>query len=143
MSIAKLWRGRAKTASAMLFLCLAHAYIRFVPFQRWSGWLGTKSCDQRKDRDEGDAALEQGRRAAAVVARAAERLPFETKCLPRAIALSWLLRRQSVAHSLVFAARPLHLRNSADALHAWVEVDRRTIMGDLPGPWLETLRLGD
>jgi len=28
------------------------------------------------------------------------------------------------------------------ALHAWVEVKGGTILGDLPGPWIETLRLG-
>jgi hypothetical protein len=69
-------------------------------------------------------------------------LPFESKCLPRAMALSWILRRRRIAHGLVFAVRPPDLRGSKDDLHAWVEVDGATIIGDLPGPWVEILRLG-
>ena len=127
----------------MGLLCVAQAYVRLIPFHHWSGCLGTNSGYRKNDFNKGERALDQGRQAAAVVGRAAERLPFETKCLPRAIALSWFLRRRNVAHTVVFAARPLPLRNSADALHAWVEVDGGTIMGHLPGLWHETLRLGD
>jgi aryl-alcohol dehydrogenase-like predicted oxidoreductase len=81
-------------------------------------------------------------RSAGHVEWAAVRLPFSTKCLPQAMALSWMLRRKGISHQLVLAARPAHLRDSADALHAWVEVDGTKIVGDLPGPWIETLRLG-
>jgi len=70
------------------------------------------------------------------------RLPFGTKCLPRAMALSWLLRRKRVVHTVVFAVRPADLRNSPDALHVWLEAGGDKVIGDLPGPWLETLRLG-
>ena len=143
MKNASLWRGRRKTVLAMILLCVAQAYVRLIPFRRWSGWLGTISGQRTNDLNRAENALEQGRRTVAVVDHAAERLPFATKCLPRAIALSWLLRRRNVAHTVVFAARPPQLRNSADALHAWVELNGKTIMGDLPGPWLETLRLGD
>ena len=79
---------------------------------------------------------------AADVDWAAKRLPFTTKCLPRAIALSWLLRRKQIGHMVVIAVRPPQLRNSSDDLHAWVEVARKRIIGDLPGPWVEILRIG-
>jgi hypothetical protein len=69
-------------------------------------------------------------------------LPVQTKCLPRAVALSWILRRRQIQHTLVFAVRPAGLRGSKDDLHAWVEVQGAKLIGDLPGPWLETLRLG-
>lgn len=131
-----------RTASAMLALSAAQLAISFVPFRRWRGSLGTRnrgaSGPQLKT-----PAVEAGRRIAAVVERAAERLPFPTKCLPRAIAVSWLLRRKGLPHTIVFAVRPSHLRHSADALHAWVEVNGARIIGELPGPWLETLRVGD
>ncbi len=54
------------------------------------------------------------------------------------MALSWILRAHRIAHSVVFAVRPEAQRQSADALHAWVEVSGETILGELPGPWLET-----
>jgi len=79
---------------------------------------------------------------AAHVEWAARRLPFATRCLARAMALSWQLRGRGIGHALVFAVRPPHMRGTADALHAWVEVAGKTILGDLPGPWVETLRLG-
>lgn len=126
----------------MLVLGTAQIAVALVPFHRWRGRLGTKnrggSGPQLKT-----SAVEAGRRTAAVVERAAERLPFHTNCLPRAIAVSWLLRRQGLPHTIVFAVRPSHLRHSADALHAWVEVNGARIIGELPGPWVETLRVGD
>jgi len=57
--------------------------------------------------------------------------------------LSWMLRGRGIGHAFVFAVRPAGLRDDDDALHAWVEIDRAKILGDLPGPWVETLRLDD
>lgn len=142
LTTAKLWKGRLRTASAMLVLGIAQFTVSFVPFHRWRGSLGTKNRGGSEGRLE-SSAVEAGRRTAAIVERAAERLPFTTKCLPRAVALSWLLQRHALAHSVIFAVRPSHLRHSADALHAWVEVNGAKIIGELPGPWLETLRMGD
>ena len=82
------------------------------------------------------------RKLAADVEWAARRLPFGTKCLPRAMALSWMLRGKSLPNTVVIAVRPNQLRQSPDALHAWVEVEGETILGELPGPWIETLRIG-
>lgn len=128
------WLGRARTLRAMLLLCSARVLVEWVPFDRWRNSLGL---------DEGrDDALEEAARCAAVVERAAARLPFSTKCLSRAIALSWLLRRHHIAHAVVFAASPVAKRQTADALHAWVEIARVKVIGDLPGPWLEMLCLG-
>jgi len=73
---------------------------------------------------------------------AAAWLPFSTNCLPRAMALSWMLRRTGIGHEVVLAVGPAHLRDSVDTLHAGVAVDGTRIIGDLPGPWLETVRLG-
>lgn len=121
----------------MLMLCRARLLIARVPFDRWRNSLGAVST-----RGGPPDALTMGRRLAAHVEWAAVRLPFSTKCLPQAMALSWLLRRRRICHQLVLAARPAQLRDSADALHAWVEVGGHKIIGDLPGPWIETLRLG-
>ena len=85
----------------------------------------------------------EARRLASHVEWAAGRLPFSTKCLPRAMALSWILRSRNIAHCVVFAVRPPELRGSHDQLHAWVEVDGKAIIGNLPGPWVKTLRVGD
>ena len=122
------------TVRAMGLLCRAQLLVGFVPLRRWSGSLGLA--------DGGEHGDSEARKLAAMVERAAERLPFHTKCLPRAMALSWILRSKNVAHSVVIAVRPQQQRHSNDALHAWINVGSTKVLGDLPGPWIETLRLG-
>jgi hypothetical protein len=122
----------------MLMLCYARLLVAWVPLRRWRDSLGLASSAKGKPSDS----LAAARRLAAHVEWAAVRLPFRMKCLPQAMALSWLLRRKQIGHGLVIAARPASRRDSADALHAWVEVNSERILGDLPGPWVETLRLG-
>lgn len=136
MSAADLWRGRAATVGGMALLCHARLLIAWVPFSRWRNSLGLA------DGERLSSAGREAVRVAKVVERAASRLPFATKCLPRAIALSWLLRRRNIAHSLILAARPIEARNGADDLHAWVECAGKKVFGEMPGPWVETMRIG-
>jgi aryl-alcohol dehydrogenase-like predicted oxidoreductase len=121
----------------MARLCWAQALVGWVPFERWRGTLGFQPEAEPSRRS-----LEVARGLAADVEWAARRLPHEVKCLPKSMALSWMLRRRQVAHAVVIAVRPDQLRQSPDALHAWVEVRGARVIGDLPGPWIETLRLG-
>jgi hypothetical protein len=116
----------------MALLCRARLLVSLVPFRHWRGALG---CAGRVDLAEAE-----GR--ACLVEWAARRLPFPTKCLPRAMVLSWILSRESLGHIVVLAVRPSASRGTDSDLHAWVEVEGKTILGDLPGPWIETLRLG-
>lgn len=119
----------------MTALSAARLVVAFAPFDRWSGTLGRSGGSARK--------LAEAQRLARQVDWAAHKLPFETRCLPRAIALSWLLRRRNIGHAVVFAVRPAEHRGKADALHAWVEIGGTKLIGELPGPWLQTLRLGN
>lgn len=85
--------------------------------------------------------MREAARLAAHVRRGAGRLPFESKCLPQALALSRMARRRAVPHSLVIAARPLGARSGMDDLHAWIEVGGRIVLGEIPGPWIRVLAL--
>lgn len=135
------WLRRLRILSAAGELGRARLLIAFVPFGRWSKSLGSvEVADTSPPR--ADSRSTEALEVAALVDRAAALLPFHSKCLPRAIALSRMLRRRGIRHTLVIAVRPEHLRNAADGLHAWIEVDGAKILGDLPGPWFETLRLG-
>lgn len=122
----------------MARLCWAQLLVSCVSFERWRHTLGSI----KPNGGFGDG-IDKAKSLAADVEWAAKRLPFETKCLARAMALSWTLRRKLIEHAIIFAIRPTKLRDSADALHAWVEVDGEKILGDLPGPWIETARLGE
>jgi hypothetical protein len=119
----------------MVLLCLARLAIALVPLRLWRDGLGYRPATARPvDPD-------RARLLAAHVERAARRLPFETKCLARAVALSWAMRARGIAHELVIAVRPQAARHGTDDLHAWIEADAATVLGDLPGPWHELMRL--
>lgn len=138
MPLPERWASRLRTATAMAALCRARLLVAALPFSRWRDRLGGTG------RQSISAALAaDARRYAAHVDWAAKLLPFPTKCLPRAMALSWILRSRGIGHCVVFAVRPAPQRRSDDQLHAWVEVAGEAILGELPGPWIETLRLGD
>lgn len=136
MTAADTWAARLRTVRAMALLCAARILVATVPFRIWRKGLGRS----------GTAAAAPdpvaARRFAAQVNRAGSRLPFTTKCLPRAMALSWLLQYAGSPHRLVLAVRPPELRGGDDALHAWIEVDGHIVLGDLPGPWLRLLDQG-
>lgn len=119
----------------MMRLCRACLLVAFIPFHRWRHGLGFAG------EKPGTFEVARARRLAADLEWGARRLPFSTKCLPRAMALSWMLRNKTISHSVIVAVRPPELRESPDALHAWVEVAGQAILGDLPGPWIETARL--
>lgn len=134
----KYWQPKLRTAAATTRLCLAQLLVTWIPYNRWRHGLGFATGRH----DQPTSGLADARRLAADIEWAAKRLPFPTKCLPRAMALSWVLRRRRIGHALVIAVRPSQLRQSPDAMHAWIEVESEKILGDLPGPWIETLRAG-
>ncbi len=121
----------------MAALSVAQLLVSTIAFKRWSHTLGGTATEPASDLATADA-----RKLAAHVEWAARLLPFSTKCLVRAMALSWILRRQGLAHTMVFAVRPADRRQHPDVLHAWVETNGERIIGDIPGPWIESLRLG-
>jgi len=127
-----------RTAEAMAALTVARVMVATVGFKRWRLTLGGTAAGRASNLLAAEAY-----RIAAHVEWAARLLPFSTKCLPRAMALSWILRSRRIGHTFVFAVRPAPQRSLDDQLHAWVELAGKTIIGELPGPWVETLRLGD
>lgn len=121
------------TGEALLALLAGQMLIQLVPLRKWHKGLGL-------------AAGRSGPEAHSLarhVERAATRLPFQTRCLCRAVALSLMLRRRGIAHSLIIASRPLGRREGEeDALHAWVESGGKIVLGELAGPWIEAARFG-
>ena len=114
------WHGRKATVEAMAWLILARMLIARVPFGRWRRWLGTPVVPPTDyPRLHLDANLAQ-RRLARAVDRAAGRLPGESRCLARAMALHWMLRRRAIGGVLHIGVLPGSNRGSLDDLHAWV-----------------------
>jgi hypothetical protein len=130
------WRSRVRTARAIVSLTLARALVAGVAFKRWRQTLGYRSTAEVTERD-----LAESRALAVRLESAAKHLFGTTKCLPRAMALSWALRQRKIGHVVVFAVRPSRLRGSGEDLHARVDVRGTTVLGDLAGDWGEVLRI--
>lgn len=122
------WVLRRQTLEAAAWLVLARLAVVWLPLPRWNARFGLEGAASAQ-------AADAARKLARHVERAAMRLPFESKCLPRALALSLMLRRRTIAHRLALAVRPASGRTDRDALHAWLEVADEKVIGDLPGPW--------
>lgn len=133
------WRSHWLTVQAMVLLCFARLLIAFVPLRLWRRTLGQTCSDPCIQPDPNSA--ESARRIAVHVKRAASRLPFDTKCLPRAMVLAWMLQIQGISFTFKLAARPLQARNGKDDLHAWVEAGGTEILGWVAGPWIVVLTL--
>src|SRR5688500_1155588 len=119
----------------MTALAAALLLISVVPFRWWRRTLGGTRMSAGPHR------LTAAERLAGHVEWAARLLPFHTDCLPRAMALSWMLGRRGISHAVVFAVRTREMRGTDSDLHAWVELGGKKLIGELPGPWVETLRL--
>ena len=114
---------------AVAWLALARLLVAHVRFGRWRPWLGTPVAPQAGDATlRLDINLAQRRLARAVV-RAAGRLPGESRCLPQAMALHWMLRRRGLGGVLHVGVLPGEARGTLDDLHAWVTRGGEVLLG--------------
>lgn len=103
-----------------------------VPFRRWSASLGRIGPPDGPHSAPLPAQVSlRARRAARAVERCAGLLPFETRCLPRAMALAWMLRRRRIPANLLMGVAEKMRRGTLDDLHAWISCDGNIIMGKL------------
>ncbi|MET0179005.1 MAG: lasso peptide biosynthesis B2 protein [Novosphingobium sp.] len=126
------WQGRALTLEAMAWLILARALVARVPFARWRARLGTPDATSGLGPGEAGPRLAvnlPARRLARAVDRAAGRVPGTTKCLPRAMALQWMLARRGLGGSLHLGVSPGDRRGGLDDLHAWVSRGGEVLIG--------------
>jgi hypothetical protein len=120
----------------MLLLGLARFLIHHVRFSRWRARLGRPVAAPVAGQAPAGWTEQWLTR---VVARGALRLPFETKCLPRAMALHWMLRRRGRESVLAVAVLPGAARakdlGGLDDLHAWVERGDTILIGASDEPY--------
>ncbi|AKM08953.1 lasso peptide biosynthesis B2 protein [Croceicoccus naphthovorans] len=120
------WTGRALTAEAIAWMLLARVLVACFAFGRWRKWLGRQLVGA------GPAMTSdvRHRRLARAIERGARRLPIETKCLVRAMALHWMLHIRKLGSTLAIGTLPAQLRGTIDDLHAWIEIGEKTILGE-------------
>lgn len=135
----RLWRHRGRVAEAAILLLAARALVAWVPFARWSGWFGQVAEAAREPAGGPPGGLApavalRARRVGRAVEAAALRLPVECKCLPQAMAASWMLRRRKLPGKLLFGVAGAKARTGRDDLHAWVTCGGETIVGEVQSP---------
>ena len=126
---------RAMALEAAVWLTLAWLLVHHVPMRYWRRHLKTAGGGS------GDAgSRRRGRAVGGVVRSVARRLPFETLCLPQAMAAHWMLRRRGVACRLWIGVRRRTPERPLD-YHAWLTVDGESVIGGQPArafvplPW--------
>jgi len=122
---------RLVTLEAIALLLAARLLIVAVPFGRWRRLLGHPTSPGAAGDRAAPGPVRRDRYLARAVDRAADRLPLQLKCLPRAMALHWMLARRGQVSRFVIGALPGGARRGVDDLHAWVQVGDETLIGQL------------
>ncbi len=98
---------------SLVLLCAASAAVRLGGLRAGAALLGSRTR-AAGDRDR----IAEARAVAAMVALAARHTPFRAKCLPRSLALQWLLARRGIDAELRIGVRK---NGHALEAHAWIE----------------------
>lgn len=131
-------RWRLLVAEAALLLLAARLLVAWLRLRWWRHLLGPVTTGPgATPANDGD------RQLARAVGRAARRLPGNSKCLPQAMALHWMLARRGRPAQLVVAVLPGTARGGLDDLHAWVECGPEILIGALDRPFRPLVRFGN
>jgi hypothetical protein len=130
-------RWRLLVAEAALLLLAARLLVASLRLGHWRRCLGSVATAATTG-----IATDSDRLLAKAVDRATLRLPGQSKCLPRAMALHWMLARRGQGAQLVIAVLPGAARGGLDDLHAWVEAGEEILIGQLDQPFRPLARFG-
>ena len=130
MRPAGIWKQRLATLQAMTFLAAARTMIRLLPLRSYRWMLGSlqASALSGEPHPGHSTPSEASFRLARRIERAAMRLPGESKCLAKAMALHWMLRHSGESGQLVIAIHRSE-RDAPHAYHAWLESGGAMLVG--------------
>lgn len=115
--------SRRDELEAAALLLVARLAVRIVPFRWLVPWFERRP---RGRQVRGPARRQARREVRQAIARAGERLPGSTLCLPRAIAAQTMLRRRGLRTVLYCGAVT---GASTSTYHAWVKDGRAPVVG--------------
>jgi hypothetical protein len=116
---------RALALEAALALAGFRLALALVPFRRIAGRLGTLGAESPATVDPGQDALALEVQWA--VAAAGRRLPWPSRCLVRALAGWWMLRRRGIPTTLHFGVA--EAGEGPIQAHAWLRCGTRMVCG--------------
>jgi hypothetical protein len=118
------WRHRGRVVEAGSLIVFATAVRRVAPMPTWSGWLGRSKAPKDTFADATDLSWlapshDPAERSVALAIRSAgARLPYEPRCLDRAIAGQLMLRRRRRPGVVVIGLSPK--KTETWGAHAWL-----------------------
>ena len=125
--MARLWRQLGLVPLYMevaMGLVVAQVLIWLVPPKVWRGSLGSVICDNSVPAQTlSEATRKRGRRVARAVMRVSILSPIPFVCLPKSIAMQWMLRRRRIPSTLVYGVSVELDEMGQRPLHAWVEIE--------------------
>jgi transglutaminase-like putative cysteine protease len=110
---------------AIASLATARLAMACIPFRRIAAWLGTSGAETAAD-----ASPEETRTAEAVgwaVEVMGRRVPWDGRCLARALAATSMLRRRGVEGTVTFGVR--EGESAGFDAHAWLRVGSLVVTG--------------
>lgn len=117
------WRRRSRLEQRLLLeafalLGMARLLVLAVPFRRLARTLGQHMQESPPDssRAELDLAVLIGR----AVQAAANNTPWQSVCLPQAVAGQWMLKRRGIAATLYLGVMKTDQKPEQLAAHAWL-----------------------
>ena len=119
-------RGKWLHCNTALWLITVKAGLYLLPFDLLRGWVAPPG----KPPSSGPVAIEEVREITETIERLSRFLaPLQINCLPQALVGQKLLRRKSLDVQLKIGV--LKNRDDLLAAHAWLEYEKRVILGDL------------
>ena len=117
------WRRRNRTErrlllEAFLLLAVARLLVLTIPFRRLASSLGHHMCESGPETDS--AALRQAHLIGQAVRSAANNTPWQSVCLPQAVAAQWMLKRRRIAATLYLGVAKDLEKPQQLAAHAWL-----------------------
>lgn len=117
------WRKRNCTERLLLLeafalLGVARLLVLTIPFRWLAVSLGTHMRESAPEAEP--AELQQARLIGQAVRSAANNTPWESVCLPQAIAGQWMLKRRHVSATLYLGVVKADAKPGQLAAHAWL-----------------------
>ncbi len=112
---------------AFIFLCLARLALLFFPFRWLARTLGRHMHES--ERAMGTETLNTARMVGSAIRSAANYTPWESVCLPQAVAAMWMIKRRNIPGTLYMGVRKEGSGTGRLTAHAWVRCGNAVITG--------------
>ena len=112
------WQERMLLLEAFILLCVARIGVLILPFR----WLAKSLGQHMKDEQTSlqDADLKTARMIGGAVRSAAGYTPWESVCLPQAVAAKWMLKNRHIPGTMYLGVRKGESKPEKLEAHAWV-----------------------